>query len=135
MLLQELMNRAEVRKIAKRITIGHRPCGIYVEEDDAGPYIQLWYREADIYNGVMAEQLGRKWYIEGWWGETEVVKTIYAAVQVSDEHRRREHFRLDGYAIFSPHIPVNLLKRGAMEHHSIVSGEPLETVRYESPVA
>lgn len=61
-------------------------------------------------------QKGRKWFLSRHSCDTEIVQTLWAAVQRAELHEMQEQFLLDGAPIFNNHISVHSLKR--------ISGEP-----------
>lgn len=52
---------------------------------------------------------GRKWYVSPHATDSEIVQTALMAVIAAEEHEAREHFLVDGQAIFGPHHDVNAL--------------------------
>ena len=67
-------------------------------------YLQVgaWVRDTEI--GNFSQQRGRKWDLSLHMCPNEVVQTVFLAIQVFEEHERRERFTYRGRAIFSPHF-------------------------------
>lgn len=71
---------------------------------------RIKYTEIDSqYEQFEEEQFSRWWYIERDMDEEAVVKTAWLALTVSDEHARREWFKVDDRRIFSPHNRILIL--------------------------
>lgn len=50
------------------------------------------------------EWTGRKWYLSPHMTDSEVIQTALLAVLQAEEHEARERFRVDGQAIYGPHL-------------------------------
>lgn len=104
----------DIRAVLDRIKLGR---GRRLEVQDTTTFatpirFRITYIEADAdnyanfpwdENPVVEAQYGRWWYIERDMSEEAIIKTAWLALTVSDEHARREWFRVDGVQIFSPH--------------------------------
>jgi hypothetical protein len=66
------------------------------------------YMEPDADTGDPELQCGRWWYVEDYFTKQDIVKAAWAALTMSDEHRRREGFRYKNAQVFSPHNAVEL---------------------------
>lgn len=100
--LEEMLARIEFK----------RPDGPYnwkvTDMGYTGVKFQLVYIEPDSETGQPELQETRPWYFENDdFTFEEVVKTAWACITMSDEHRRREWLLVDGKMLFSPHNPLN----------------------------
>lgn len=100
--LKALHDRAY--KVIKRITFRDRTIRLVVLHDLL--WLQLQYIEPDTATGEMSVQNTRPWPIFEKMTDSEIIKTVWLAIQVSTEHQNREHFLVDGHAIFGPHQDV-----------------------------
>lgn len=67
---------------------------------------RIEYLEPDTETGIVERQHARWWYVEPHMTRDDIIKTAWLALTVSDEHRRREGFQVDGVRIFNPHNPL-----------------------------
>lgn len=72
---------------------------------------RIEYDEPDVDTGKMERQLARWWYVDEQFTEESLIKSAWAALTMSDEHRRREAFIFEGQRIFSPHNPLSKLEK------------------------
>lgn len=70
---------------------------------------RIEYMEPDVDTGALERQYARWWYVEPDWNAEAVIKTAWLALVVSDEHRRREAFSVNGQLIFEPHKKLDLV--------------------------
>lgn len=49
---------------------------------------------------------GRIWPVMEHHVESDVVRTVFLAIGVVEEHERREHFALDGKMVWDPHAEI-----------------------------
>lgn len=74
------------------------------------PWFQIVCPEGvDTATGAPMAWKGRKWKLSKWMTDTEVVQTVWAAVQRALIHEASELFLFDGYAIYDRHISVSRL--------------------------
>lgn len=69
---------------------------------------RIEYMEPDTVTGTPELQRGRWWYVEHDFSDEAIIKTAWAALTMSDEHRRREGFAFNGHRIFDPHKKVTI---------------------------
>lgn len=101
-----------VQAIVDRITYPMR--GFLVERNGNGMYVQVAYHERDVTDprgdaAPLLEQRGRKWIVSPFATDSEIFQTCLAAALASAEHQVREHFLVDGQAVYGPHMDVNAL--------------------------
>ncbi|USN15320.1 hypothetical protein KIKIMORA_01740 [Brevundimonas phage vB_BpoS-Kikimora] len=74
------------------------------------PWFQVVCPEGiDTTTNEPIEWKGRKWKLSKWMTDTEIVHTVWAAVQRALMHEASELFKFDGVAIFDRHLSVHLL--------------------------
>jgi len=79
------------------------------------PWVNVEIHEAEegyIYlqvRGMTPPGHGRKWLLSKYMVKSELVQTIFLAVQTYMEHELREYFQYKNQAIFSPHFSVDWL--------------------------
>lgn len=71
-----------------------------------GFYVQVQFDAPDSETGKVERQHCRKWYISKWMTETEVVDTLYKAVEAAVIHEMKENFQFKGRMIHNPHTSV-----------------------------
>jgi hypothetical protein len=71
--------------------------------------VSVSYIEKDVFTGQPEAQYSRRWVIDNGWNEAQIAQTFLKAIITSHEHRVREHFTLDGKAIFNPHHTLEQL--------------------------
>ena len=71
-------------------------------------FVQVRYLEPDVDGNVDEPEIqeGRRWLIERDADPSALVRTAFAAVMASMEHRAREHFLYRGERVFGPHCDV-----------------------------
>jgi hypothetical protein len=72
-------------------------------------YVYVTYTEPDVQSGVDETQQSRRWVIEPEWNEGQILQTVFKALLTSMEHRTREHFTYDGFAVLNPHQSLEQL--------------------------
>lgn len=109
------MTKAILRFILDRVEF--HDWVFFAGEMGDGFYLQVRFFEADneVPQGMgrLIAQHGRKWYISPHSTEGEVIQTALSAVFWAMEHEVREQFKVDGKAIFGPHLDINQLLRVA----------------------
>ena len=78
-----------------------------------GHYIQVEFTAGDSNTGEETNQRGRKFYISRHMIESEVVGTVWLAIQTAEMHEAREHFHYKRRRIYGPHISVKALARAS----------------------
>lgn len=74
------------------------------------PWCQIVCPEGiDTATGAPMAWKGRKWKLSKWMTDTEIVQTLWAAVQRAILHEASELFRFDGQAIYDRHLSVHRL--------------------------
>lgn len=64
----------------------------------------------------------RKWYVSQHACRSEVVGTLFKLVVTSLEHEAREMFKVDGRAVFDPHVDVAALASICGNHETRQAG-------------
>lgn len=117
------MRDTDVQRVLEQIQLAswYRECEWEVQEVTAWIYPDGWsradvngptarfrivYNEPDVETGETKWQYARWWYVEPDFSEENLIKTAWLALTVSDEHRRREGFTVNGKRIFSPHTSI-----------------------------
>ena len=67
-------------------------------------YIQIIYATRCVKTMQYKYWRGRKWYLSDHMTEDEIVKTVFAAVKMAVEHEVLENFKVNGKALFNPHV-------------------------------
>lgn len=98
---------------------------ILVEQDGA-----LWFQVRcpdgeDTTSGQPMDWKGRKWIISKHSTDTEIVHTVWAAVQRALLHEACELFKFKGQAIFDRHISVHMLADLRANEPDVLDGRPL----------
>lgn len=74
------------------------------------PWFQVVCPEGtDTATGAPMAWKGRKWKLSKWMTDTEIVQTVWAAVQRALLHEASELFRFDDCAIYDRHLSVHRL--------------------------
>ena len=53
-----------------------------------------------------APNWGRRWLIEPRHDSSDVISTLWLAIQTMETHERYEGFKIDGVKVWDPHLPV-----------------------------
>ena len=72
---------------------------------------------------------GRKWFVSRHSEPNEVCQTALKALLTSLEHEAREHFTVDGKAIYAPHFDLDFL----LANHDQQTPRPPPEHSYEPP--
>lgn len=99
-----MLTEAEIRNIVSEAK--YLDWELYVDTMGDGFYVQVRFDAPDSETGVIESQHCRKWYISKWMTETEVVDTIYKAVEAAVIHEMKESFTYRGHMIHNPHTSV-----------------------------
>lgn len=87
-------------------------------------YIQISYRAINSHTGEEGDWKGAKWYLSQHMTNDEIVKKCYLAFRTCVEHEVLESFKVDGKAIFNPHIDFEeLIKISEKEVKRSQNGE------------
>ena len=90
----------------------------------------LWFQlrcpdGEDTATGEAMDWKGRKWIISKHSTDTEIVQTVWAAVQRALLHEASELFRFKGQPIFDRHINVHMLADLRANEPDVLDGRPL----------
>lgn len=99
---------ADVAAVLERVEYRDWVARIGYDCDDAA-WLQLEFIAPDEVAGFVVDgvpQRGRKWRISRHMTPEEIIQTALLAVLTAEEHEARERFRVDGLAIFNPHISL-----------------------------
>lgn len=107
---------AQTEQVLSAITLApwYREAAFTVEFNDKAGHawapvrFRIEYMEPDTVTGTPELQCGRWWYVETDFSDEAILKTAWAALTMSDEHRRREGFMHNGHRIFDPHKKVTI---------------------------
>lgn len=95
-----------VRNLTSRVTVGHTkyPFEFTVSADGLSSYVVVRIRAIRPCNntGVLDEQYGRPWLIQGQDSDDAILNTLVLAVLTFEEHEIREGFKFDGKALYEP---------------------------------
>lgn len=101
--------KPDLRELADRV----RYKGWYlctVEDEPSGTRTIWWqFLAYCAVTGFPAYQNGRKWDVTGL-SDDATIKTAFLAAKVAEEHELLELFKVDGVAIFDPHLSIGQLK-------------------------
>lgn len=115
-----MMTHEDFQRILDRVRYKHN-WRIVVRELDAGTgrlYLQVQFQAPCAVTGRNEVQSGRKWLLSRHMTEGEVLQTALKAVITAEEHEARENFKVDGEAVFGPHLDVDaLLGLPTVERH------------------
>lgn len=88
----------------------------YPDREFRCSYLGVWgfgvnvvYSEPDVLTGKVELQKGRLWYLPMNTSPDQVFQTCLKAVLTSHEHQVREHFTVDDYPIYGPHLSAETL--------------------------
>ena len=79
---------------------------ILLRLDDDRPYVQIKFEDACAFSGVVEEQSCRKWMLSYHMCDSEVIQTVYAAIERAVIHEAKEKFKFENKTIFNPHRSV-----------------------------
>ena len=102
------MNRWLQRSIEVQNIINAIECEDYqfIVRDDGCITVKGFYYENDVNTGKSEVQWTRRWIIEDYATEDDIIRTVMKLLLTSHEHRVREHFLYKGERVFSPHKKV-----------------------------
>ena len=93
-------------------------------ETHLGPYLQVVFTDKDAFTGEEEEQFCRKWTLSYHMCDTEVVDTVYAAIERAMRHEVMEQFKFLGRRIYNPHRNVYSLYDVSSGQENIDIREP-----------
>ena len=79
---------------------------IELKFDDTRPYVQISFLETCKYTGIKSIQNCRKYTLSYEMCDTEVVRTVFTAINQAMLHEIQESFKFKGRRIFNPHRDV-----------------------------
>lgn len=82
---------------------------IHLAYDGDRPYVQVRFLEKDEFSDRVEMQHGRKWMLSYHMCDSEVVQTVFAAVERAMMHEVKEKFKFRGRRIYNPHQSVHAL--------------------------
>ena len=81
-----------------------------VDTNEGGtPYVQVLFKDKDRITGKEEIQRCRKWMLSYHMGNSEVVRTVFQAIQGAVAHEVNEAFKYKGTRIFNPHMDYDEL--------------------------
>ncbi|MFW6598150.1 hypothetical protein ACQBAU_16155 [Propionibacteriaceae bacterium Y2011] len=101
-----------VDALAKRITYHARSMGLLIRRDGLPRgrwFIQLTVERRDSITGELGVGKSGRAYLSRHMTDSEIVQAIFGLIKGYEEHECREWFRLDGVAIYGPHIDYRAL--------------------------
>jgi hypothetical protein len=104
---QAVKTNGEILKIVEKVT--YKDWDIVLRFDDKRPYIQIQFEAPDSFTGVVERQHCRKWMLSRFMTNSEIVRTIYKAIEAAVLHEMQEDFRYDDEPIFRPHMDIEAL--------------------------
>ena len=97
-----------------------------IEWNDGKPYFQVSCPEGvDTATGQPAAWKGRKWTLSLHMTDTEIVQTVWAAVQRALMHEAAELFKFKTMPIFDRHINVHMLSDLRANEPHVLDGRPV----------
>ncbi len=99
-----MLTKEEIKYIVGRVK--YLDWELYVGDMGDGLYVQVRFDAPDSETGEVMRQHCRKWYMSLWMTETEVVDTVYKAVEAAVIHEMKESFTYRGEMIHNPHTSV-----------------------------
>jgi len=122
-----MLTEAEIRTIVADVK--YLDWELYVDKMGDGFYVQVRFDAPDSETGVIESQHCRKWYISKWMSETEVVDTVYKAVEAAVIHEMKESFTYRGNMIHNPHTSVaaRMIACHLTEHRA--APEPVKAIK------
>lgn len=129
----DMLRRVKVLTIRMSLSLFGRRFWLRVERDcmqpnDGRVFVQIVYTSPCGKTGQEKEWHGRKWYLSDFMTDDEIVKTVYAAFELSVRHEVMEGFKLDGVSLFNPHLNFEeLIKIANMEVARAVVKKALTT--------
>ena len=99
--------------------IKYRDWDIVFRKDGERPYIQIQFDAPDSFTGVVERQYCRKWMLSYYMTDSEIVRTVYKAIEAAVIHEMQEDFRFMNQPIFRPHYDIyellKISKAGAVD--------------------
>lgn len=113
---QYCLSEEEIRQILSRINYDKPTWQMRLMPKGDGYLFQWTFMERDLTNPnaeVEEEQRGRKWYISPYMTDSEIIRTVFLAVQQAEMHEIAERFTYLNKRIFDPHMDYNMLAYNA----------------------
>lgn len=103
--IEILLSRVSLTCLGNRFDITVKP-DLKSHDANKNPrvFIQLAYSSECSKTGIKEYWKGRKWYLSEYMIADEIIKTCYAAFESCIKHEVLEGFKVDGKALFNPHI-------------------------------
>lgn len=103
----EMQTPASLQKIVEATEF--KEWNILLRYDNGRPYIQIRFEDYDPFEHEVREQSCRKWSLSYYMKDTEVVDTVFAAVERAMRHEVHEMFKFNGRRVHNPHRNVYTL--------------------------
>ena len=84
----------------------YKDWNICLRYDDTRPYIQVQFAGKDTITGALEIQSCRKWMLSYYMTKTEVIETVFAALERAVVHELRDTFSYKGRKVFSNHRDI-----------------------------
>jgi hypothetical protein len=101
-----VLTAKEARQILDRITYKDQWSFVLQELTQDSWVLTVWFRAPDATSGKSEWFCGREWPISSAFTEDSLVGTVLLAIKTIEEHEMLEFFKVDGLALFNPHITV-----------------------------
>jgi hypothetical protein len=75
-------------------------------KESTQPYVQIQFDAPDSFTGVVERQYCRKWKLSYYMTDSEIVRTVYKAIEAAVLHEMQEEFKFMDEPIFRPHYDV-----------------------------
>ena len=98
---------ASARDVMRKIH--YKNWGFHIIEEGNALLLQIQWYDTDFYTKSPSIQSGRRWFLERTLTESELVQTVWLAIQTAEEHEMREQFTYAGRRIYMPHMDVQAL--------------------------
>ena len=102
-------------RVVARVTYKDWKITVRTDEESNRAYVQVTFNGPNIENGIekgpAVEQRCRKWMLSYYMTDTEIVKTVYKAIEAAVLHEMQEQFLYRSSPIYNPHIDVEELRK------------------------
>lgn len=109
---QYRLSEEDIWNILDRISYNKPTWKMRLTKKDDGYLFQWTFMERDLTDPnatIEEEQRSRKWYISPFMTDSEIVRTVFLAVQQAEMHEVAERFTYLSARIFDPHMDYNML--------------------------
>lgn len=72
-------------------------------------WMQIRFMAPCTYTGKIGPQHSRKYFLSPHMTDSEVISTVFKAIQYAEIHECQEQFKYKGHSIFSPHFDIEAL--------------------------